>query len=73
MKNLWDEELVSFTFSKQRSKHNKKKDGSRGEGGDLILGDNAITSYREIILGKIRIPSILDSYIHVRCIQPTDH
>ena len=42
MKNLWDEELVGFTFSKQRSKHNKDKNGSRGEGGDLTLVDNMV-------------------------------
>jgi len=69
-KDLSDEELVGFTFSKQRSKHDKDKDGSRGESGDLILVDNAATSYGEIILGKIRIPSIPDGYIHVRIHDP---
>jgi len=65
-----DEELVGFTFSKHRSKHDKETDSSRGEGGDLVLVDNAATSYGEIILGKIRIPSIPDGYIHVRIHDP---
>ena len=66
-KDISDEELVSFTFTRERSKHDHAKDSSRGEGGDLILVDNAATSYGEIILGKIRIPAISDGYIHVRC------
>jgi hypothetical protein len=65
-KHLSDEELAGFTFTKERSKYDKEKHGSRGDGGDLVLVDNAATSYGEVILGKIRIPAITDGYIHVR-------
>jgi len=69
-KDLSDEELVGFTFTMERSKYDKQHHGSRGEGGDLVLVDNAATSYGEIILGKIRIPAITDGYIHVRVHDP---
>jgi hypothetical protein len=65
-KELSDEELTGFTFKKERSKYDKEEDSIRGDNGDLVLVDNAATSYGEIILGKIRIPAIPDGYIHVR-------
>ena len=68
-KDLSDEELIGFTFTKERSKYDKQHHSSRGEGGDLVLVDNAATSYGEVILGKIRIPAITDGYIHVRYVQ----
>ena len=66
---LSDEQLVGFTFTHERSKYDNTH-GKRGDGGDLVLVDNAATSYGEIILGKIRIPAIEDGYIHVRCVEP---
>jgi len=62
--------LTGFTFTKERSEYDKDKHTSRGDGGDLVLVDNAATSYGEIILGKIRIPAIMDGYIHVRVHDP---
>jgi hypothetical protein len=56
-KGVSDAELSGFTLG----------------GGDLVLVDNAATSYGQIILGKIRIPAIPDGYIHVRYVQITYH
>ncbi|KIM91877.1 hypothetical protein PILCRDRAFT_809863 [Piloderma croceum F 1598] len=68
--SLSDEQLVAFTFTHERSKYDNATHGRRGDGGDLVLVDNAATSYGEIILGKIRIPAIEDGYIHVRIHDP---
>lgn len=65
-----DADLTGFTFTKERSIHDKDTHSSRGEGGDLVFVVNAPTSYGEIILGKIRIPAIPDGYIHVRVHDP---
>jgi hypothetical protein len=68
-RGLSDEELTGFTFTKERSKYDSATNSSRGDGGDLVLVNNAATSYGEIILGKIRIPAISDGYIHVRYVK----
>jgi hypothetical protein len=67
---LSDEELIGFTFTHERSRYDNATHGKRGDGGDLVLVDNAATSYGEVILGKIRIPAIQDGYIHVRYVEP---
>jgi len=67
-KGLDNDHLIDFTFKKQPGERDLTdySHKPRGDGGDLVLVDNARVSYGEIILGKIRIPAIPDGYIHVR-------
>ena len=51
---LSDEQLVGFTFTHERSKYGNATHGKMGDSGDLVLVDNAATSYGEIILGDRR-------------------
>ena len=51
---LSDEQLVGFTFTHERSKYGNAMHGKMGDSGDLVLVDNAATSYGEIILGDRR-------------------